>query len=487
MNVRILLLVTGGLLGTYAGAADAPLNGYAPAAVSTASGTGLLNDELRAQSPLWKQVDLGGQVRLREQAREDAGPFPNNDFVRDPSSKNKANSDTCLLLRETGHVGYTPASWLTFFVEGRNSTASGDNRKPNPDVNRLDLHQAFVQLGDLKEEPLQLKLGRQELAYGDQRWVGVSDWSNVGRTFDAAKVRFGTDLSWVDAFVSHPVYINDDHFDRWNQYEYFSGLYASSTELVPWQDTQLYFLSYNVGADSPGIVVPLSTGPSTRDIYTLGTLCKSLPGRLQGWDYSAEFTLQFGTLTTNATQGDRLDLTAYGAFLRGGYTWEQVWGKPRLGLGYTYGSGDDNAKDGKVGTLQELFPTRHGRCGLMDLFSPRNMNIPRVSASLEPDKRLKLTASYLLFWLANTNDGLYPESGAARNQNGYGIHPGNSSFVGSEVDLVANYTAYAWLNLQLGYGHFFAGSYIKESIATLPAGGGTVDADWVYAQAIFNF
>ena len=82
---------------------------------------------------------------------------------------------------------------------------------------------------------------------------------------------------------------------------------------------------------------------------------------------------------------------------------------------------------------------------------------------------------------------LYPESGAARKLNGYGIHPGNSSFVGSELDLVANYTARSWLNLQVGYGHFFVGDYIKESIATVPANGGAVDADWVYAQASVNF
>jgi hypothetical protein len=480
-----VLLVAAGLLRAQVGAADAPATG--PASAAVAPDPGLLNAALRAQAPAWQQVDLGGQLRIREQARDGAGPFPNNDFVRNPGTKNKDNSDTCLLLRETGHIGYTPTSWLTLFAEGRNSTASGDNRSPNPDVNRLDLHQGYAQLGDLQAAPLQLKIGRQELAYGDQRWIGASDWSNVGRTFDAAKLRFGTDLSWVDAFVSHPVYVNDDHFDRWNQYEYLSGLYASSKELVPWQDTQLYFLSYNVEAEAPSISVPLTTGPSARDVYTFGTLCKSLPDALQGWDYSMELTLQLGTLTTNATQGERLDLKAYGAFLRAGYTWEQVWGKPRLGLGYTYGSGDDNAKDGKVGTLQDLFPTRHGRCGLMDLFSPRNMNIPRISAALEPVQTLKLTASYLMFWLADTNDGLYPESGAARNQNGYGIHPGFNSFVGSELDLVANYTARAWLNLQVGYGHFFVGDYIKETIATVPANGGTVAADWLYAQAIFNF
>ena len=475
-----------GLLAVRAVAADA-MTGTTDARATTPTppNPSLLNDWLREQSPAWQQVDLGGQVRVREQARENAGPYPNNDFVQNTGAKEK--SDTYLLLRETGHIGYTPTSWLTFFAEGRNATASNDDRHPNPDLDRLDLHQGYVQLGDLHEYPLQLKVGRQEMAYGDQRWVGIADWINNARTFDAAKVRLGNDLTWMDTFVSHPVYVDDDHFDRWNQYEYLSGIYASSKELVPWQDTQLYFLSYNVGADSPSIVVPSATGPSARDIYTFGTLCKSLPHKLQGWDYSVELTMQLGSLTTNATQGDRLDLKAYGAFLRGGYTCEQVWGKPRLGLGYDYGSGDNNAKDGQVGTLQNLFPTAHGLTGLMDLFGFRNMQIPRVNAALEPVKNLKLTVDYLLFWLADTSDSLYPETGSARNQNGYGIYPNNNSFVGSELDLVANYFAFSWLNLQVGYGHFFVGSYIKESLATVPANGGTVDADWVYAQATLNF
>jgi len=169
-----VLLVAAGLLYARVGAADAPATG--PASVAVVPDPGLLNDALRAQVPAWQQVDLGGQLRIRDQARDGAGPFANNDFVRNPGTKNKANSDTCLLLRETGHIGYTPTSWLTFFVEGRNSTASGDNRSPNPDVNRLDLHQGYAQLGDLKAAPLQLKVGRQELAYGDQRWDRGRRW-----------------------------------------------------------------------------------------------------------------------------------------------------------------------------------------------------------------------------------------------------------------------------------------------------------------------
>lgn len=472
----VLLTMLGGVASAWGAEAQIPAAASAPT-------TGLLNDWLRGQTPAWKQVDLDGQVRARVQTRDRAGAFPSDDFIRNSPS----NSMTMLQLRETGHIGYTPSQWITLYAEGRLSTESGDKRDPNPEVNHLDLRQIFVTLGDFKECHATLKVGRQELIYGDQRWVGIPDWNNIARSYDAVKLHAGDDLSSVDAFVSHPVYIYDTAADHANQYEYLSGLYASCKRALPWQDTQFYFLSYNVGADSPAVCATTTKGPTARDIYTFGTLMKSLPGVLNGWDYSVELTAQMGSLTTNATQGDRLDLKAYGAFLSGGYTCEQAWGKPRLGVGYDYGSGDDNAKDGQVGTLQNLFPSTHGFYGLMDLFGFRNMHIPRVSGALQPVKSLKLTADYLLFWMADTNDSLYPEGGPARNRNGYGIHPDNDSFVGSELDLVANYAARSWLNLQVGYGHFFVGDYVKESIATVPANGGAVDADWVYAQATVNF
>lgn len=453
------------------------------AAGAAEPGAGAVNDALRAAAPAWQQVDLGGQLRLRYEDREKAGAFPNNDFIANAAT----NSNAETLTRFTGHAGYTPVTWLTLLAEGRLSLEDGDKRHPTPDANNFDLYQTYLRLGDLKEFPVQLQLGRQEMIYGDQRWIGNGDWSNVGRRFDAARLRFENALGWADAFVSHPVYIDQHHADRWNQYEYFSGLYAASKQLLSWQETQLYFLSYNVGADSPGVTTPVATGPGARDIYTLGTLWKSLPGQLSGWDYSLELTGQMGTLTTNATKGDRLDLRAWGAFVSGGYTFEQAWAKPRLGLGYDYGSGDGNAQDGKIGTMQNLFPTQHRIYGMMDIFGMRNMHIPRISGSLAPAKNINFTADYLCFWLADTSDFLYPETGAARTQNGYGIHPGNDSFVGSELDLVATYAVCSAFTLQLGYGHFFVGDYLKETIGVVPANGRAVDADWCFAQATVNF
>ena len=451
--------------------------------VPAGASAGLANQWLRQQSEVFTPWDLGGQYRLRYENKENAGSFPNRDFV----AEGLDNSNDYLLQRLKVHLGYTPFPWLTAYVEGRNSVVDFDKRVPSSESDKYDLHQAYLALGDPQLFPLTAKVGRQELLYADERFVGVSDWSNAGRVFDAAKLRYENPRWWLDAFTGRVILPYDDHFNVPNDYDWFSGLYASTADLIPWQQTQLYLLSRNTGTGSPTAVTPTVGGSAARDVYTLGTLWKSLPGKLGGWDYSAELVGQLGSVNSGGAAGRRKDLEAYGAFVSGGYTWAKTWGAPRLGLGYDYGSGNHDPNSGTTHTFENLFGTAHRFYGVMDLMGPRNTSSPRLTTSIKPVKGLTLTADYLLFWLADTQDYLYPETAAARSANGYGLHPGYCSFVGSELDLVATYTFKTYGDLQLGYGHFFVGDYIRQSVSSVAKNGGTADANWIYVQARVNF
>lgn len=454
----------------------------APSKTSAASGeaTALVNSWLREQSPEFSKWDVGGQFRVRYEIKENAGSFPNRDFIENGQD----NDNSYLLLREKIHIGYTPVSWFTAYAEGRDSSTTGDDRDPNAEADQFDLHQAFIVLGDPKKFPLTLKVGRQEMTYGDERFVGVSDWNNLGRTFDAAKVRFENELLWVDAFVSRVIVPRDGHFNVANDYDFFSGIYASSKKLIPWQETDLFFFAHNVGPDSPNAIAPGLGGPTARDVYTIGGRVKSLPGRLKGWDFSAEVAGQFGSVNIGGT---RLDHHALAADATAGYTWTKVFGSPQVGIGYTYASGDRDPNDGKNETFDLLFGTNHRPYGVMDLWGLRNIHSPRLVASLAPTKKLSLSAEYHVLWLADTQDFFFSESAAGRNANGYGRNPQFDSFVGSELDLVATYSLGRFGDLQAGYGHFFVGDYIKQSVSSVSANGHAEDADWVYLQIRFNF
>ncbi len=454
-----------------------------PQLVNSAS---LMNDWLRTQSDAFKQWDIGGQVRLRYEIKNNfavAGRVGSVDFKNGIVD----NENDYFLTREKIHLGFSPTDWLTVFAEARHSNADGDERIPSPDSDAFDLHQAYIKFGEAKKFPLTLKVGRQELAYGDERIIGASDWSNVGRVFDAAKLRYENHDLWVDAFASRVVMVDDNNFNEANDYDYFSGIYASTKTLIPKQETQLYFLARNVGKNSPNAIgaglPPLLTGASPRDIYTFGLRVKSLLGQFHGWDYETELAGQFGRFQSSAT-APSLKHEAFAAHVAGGYTWEKTWGTPRLGLEYNYASGDSNPADRKHGTFDNLFPTNHKFYGYMDFVSWQNIHNARFATSLKPLAKLTLTADYHAFWLADTHDNFYQVNGAPRNTGGYGVKPNAGSFVGTELDIVATYSIKPYATVQAGYGHFFVGDYVKDSLTGV---GGSKDANFVYTQLVFNF
>jgi hypothetical protein len=468
-----------------------------------AQAQGPINSWLKELSPELTAWDLGVQFRTRAEHAEslDAPGADGIDAKHGPVDFRRIGgnaSNDHILFRELFHIGYSPVSWVSFFVEGRDSSSVADDRRPSPDADEFDLHQGYIRLGDPKLFPITAKVGRQELVYGDERLIGASDWTNLKRTFDAAKLRYETEDFWIDAFASRPVIPWNDHFNESNDYDWFSGIYASSTNFISIQESQIYLLSRNTSAASPQFYGPAPDpqGASARDIYTLGMRFKSLPGKLHGWDYTAEAAGQLGDFKETAkpspavVAGQRLNQFAYATAVSGGYTWTDQIYTPRIGLEYVFSSGDSDPTDGTHGTFDNLFPTNHRQYGIMDLFSWQNLQNVRISTSFKPLKAVNVSADYRLYWLADTHDSFYTNKGgrrgglAATGGAGYGINPDYSSFLGSEIDLVATYTFWRNASVQGGIGHFFVGDYIKASLAAV---GGATDGNFAYAQLLLNF
>ena len=401
-----------------------------------------MNDWLRQQSPDFEPWDIGGQFRARLEVKDfidTPGQAGQVAFRRDHGDAN----NTYLLLRQKVHVGYN-SDWFSAFLEGEESSSTGDKRNPNLESDEFDLHQGYVMLGNPKEFPLQAKIGRQELSYGDERLIGAFDWNNIGRSFDAIKLHYTPDSdTWVDAFTSQVVIPKDNNFDVSDNYDRFSGLYASSTEVVPWQESQLYFLARNTSHNAPnfetGALVPL---PSPRDIYTPGFRLKSLPGKLSGFDYGVEADYQFGRYVAvtgtapTVVDGKSLKQEAYMGHLEGGYTWDAPC-SPRVGVEFNYASGDKSSTDHTHGTFDTLFPTGHAITGIMDLYSMQNIEDARINFSAKPTKKFVVFTSFRGVWLATPSDSFYLANQTARSggtvngHNGYAINPSYGRFVGT--------------------------------------------------------
>lgn len=462
---------------------------------------GFINEALRKNDPIMNKWDLGGSFRVRYELKDNfavagsgAGATTSLDFRKDG-----ANVDNAYLLERLRiRVGYTD-KWFSALVEGRSSLAQGDERFAStapsppyrgegPDQDSLDLHQAFVTIGNLKEFPVSLKVGRQEMVYGEERLVGGFGWNNIGRVFDAAKVRYQNEWFGADAFTSRVVIPEDGHFNVANDYDWFSGVYATTAK-VPKHTLDAYFLARNAGAKaSIAEPHPQAPQPSARDIHTLGARLKSLPDQLGEWDYAVELMGQFGNYTDTraGAPAGRLDHLAYAAVAQGGYTFSDVCGKPRLGLEYAHASGDSDPYDDKHETFENLFPTNHKCYGYMDFVSLQNIHNVRGIFQVKPHPRVSLAVEGHAFWLANTSDSFYTVAGTPRggatptSGTGYGVNPSYSNFVGTELDLIAGVALTRFAQLEAGYGHFFVGDYIQRSLSN-PTRGST-DANYVYVQ-----
>jgi hypothetical protein len=287
------------------------------------------------------------------------------------------------------------------------------------------------------------------------------------------------------------VLIDNHNFNMSNDYEYFSGAYFNS-KLIPKQTTEWYFLARNASANATSY--PATTTQvvgSARDIYTVGFRVKSNPGELHGWDYTGEVMGQFGHYNDPALPVglNSLEQRAYAFVAAGGYTFTDVLYTPRVGLEYDFGSGDHNPNDNKHETFDNLFPTNHKFYGFMDFVSLQNIHDVNVNSSIKPLPRLAVTANYHNFFLADTHDNFYTVTGARRGGigttpgTGYGINPNYDSYVGSELDLVTTYNINPQTIFEVGFGHFFTGKYIDQSLSAV----GTKDANWVYVSLNVNF
>lgn len=458
---------------------------------------GFINEYLASLNGYTNHWNIGGVDRERYVAYEGygiAGKPGSADFRDHGASVD--NQD--LLSRIRLHVGYTD-EWWSAYVEGQSSWAAGDHRAAyanvpavagtaktigyGPESDTIDLHQGYFTLGNLDDFPLSLKVGRQELKYGDERLIGASDWNNIGRAFDAAKLRWQNEWLGVDFFTGMPVVPRDGQFDLPNNQDWLSGAYATVTK-IPKTILDVYFLARNASRTAINFFSdPQFPQPTARDVYTVGGRLASKPGELANWDYTVEGAYQFGDFAATATSA-RLTQDAFMFTALGGYTFADWCAKPRLGVEFDYASGDDNPNDGTHGTFDTLYPTPHKFFGSMDLFSLQNIQNLGVNLTLKPTSRVSVALMGNAFWLADTGDYFYNAAGVPRSTGGYGIHPGYNPFVGTQFSAIAGYAVTKFAQIEAGYGHFFSGDYISQSQA---ANGGSRDADWVYVQTTIKF
>lgn len=470
---------------------------------------GFANEKLRADNVYLSAWDIGASWRVRFEDKLGAGTTDagsNWDFSKRAIDD---NNNAYELSRFMPHLAYT-GKWVAFTLEGRGSYSFNDERYNATAAGKglterdgaMDVHQAFVLIGNHKEFPLSLKIGRQELNYGDQRLVGAFKWNNNMRTFDAAKLRWQNALFGVDLFTGGVVYHDANNLNKSNSQDRFSGAYFNFPSAAKNEIVEAYVYARNVARgivtdNWSGVAAPFRF-PAPQDLYTGGLRVKSKPNAYDPWDYGAELMYQWGhrtavfpaTTVAAALAAPRLDQQAYAWVLQGGYTWTASALQPRLALIYSFGSGDRSSADGSSNTFQNLFPTNHLFYGYMDLSSLQNLHDIRLAYTLKPTTTSVIALEAHSHFLNHTTDFWYNVAGVPRNVataavgsgGSYRINPSYGSHVGDELDLVAGWTFRPYAQIEAAACHYFRGNYVKESLASV----GSKDASYVYVQFTLN-
>jgi len=345
-------------------------------------------------------------------------------------------------FRLNATVSPTKSSRLVVQVQDARAFDKTTGSQVAPLRDTLDLRLAYGEFGSANT----VRIGRQELVFGEQRLLGHVSWLNTARSFDGARVTLKRSGLQLDAFAASVVTILPDGFDTSGHGNALSGVYLSATTIVPKQTLEPYFFwrqSSGIAAEIGGVA----------DLHQATTGVR-MAGRLPAaFDYSTETALQTGSVGPDTVR-------AWASHWNVGKTLAAAAGRPRFFGEYNYASGDANRADGTRGTFDQLYPTGHDKYGLADQVGWRNIHHARTGVEIKPSANWGMNGGYHSWWLASATDALYSAGGAAVARSAAGTA---GRHVGQEVDMQATYTYSPQLQVGLGYAYLIPGDFLKHT------------------------
>lgn len=374
--------------------------------------------------PSWMSLDM--ELRGRTENQTSLNYIPGNEQLYE---------DT----RVRGGLEVRPTHYLTGYLQFHDTHALGLPLKyvaPNMrDV--FDLRQGYL---EYHSEGLKVFAGRQELKFGHERVIGISDFSNNSRTFDGFDVRIGG-TNRVDLFSTSVVAIHPTSLDNHAAGLTFHGVYGSIGTWIPRTRLQPFVL-----------VKAMPRVKSQQGIFgdevetTFGAeAAGNIPG---GFDYDILGDLQRGRYSNDSIHSGA-------GYAKVAYLAKHLPWQPRLGGEYDYATGNPYRDLNRVSTYDQQYPSNHNAFGLADLFGFQNIKQRRINLDLGPTKNLSLLIQQEFLNVSSTRDGVYSSSGSRIiSAPSFGF-PSDS--IGKGFDASAKYVFHDYLVMNAGVGHFSPG------------------------------
>ncbi len=400
--------------------------------------------------PRW--LHIGGEYRARLE-----GPI---------GIRYTGTNDFYMLDRLRVKIAIRPMDWLELQGEVQDARIFFNHHIPNanPFEDSWTLWQAYVQVGSSTSGWCDALAGRQVLLFGDERIIGPSNWTNVGRTFDVARLDFHHPGYVVTILGASVVPGNNTDLHNAIPGNNLYAAYGSLENVIP-KSTFEPYVFWRLAPGNFGL--PETVGRGHLNEVTIGLHVKgTLPAQ---FDYDAEFDGQKGSLGISS-------IGAWAGYAGAGKKFPKVAAAPRVFVEGNFASGTKNPAGRDWNTFDQLYPSNHDKFGFTDQVGRRNLEQFRVGVEENVTKKWILKQAFEGYWLATSNDNFYASSGAISVP----AHPGVSRHIGNELDLVAEYQLNKGLNFGFGYARLFAGQFLKTATQGH-------DYSYPYAYVEYNF
>jgi len=408
----------------------------------------MLSSSLFAQ-----EVQYDVQMRYRSEFAKNVASFQNTAFT------NTIAGNGFNLLRSRLGVSFTGSNNVSAFFQFQDARSFGEETSTmDASAGSFDLHQGFIHVDNLIRDGMSLKVGRTEIALGNERLVGAGDWSNTGRVFDGGLLKKADDKFSYSVFA---VRVDENtptrDFDPDEDFYGFFGSYRNSEKRT---FNGFAFLNYN----NDKLTVGTDKNKSKLFRITTGF---DYNASVSFFDYEVEAAYQYGNQMKGLTT-KRDNIGAYMLGLRFKYNIQHEKNS-FVGLGFDLLSGDDDATDDEFNAFNTLYATNHKYYGYMDYFTDipaatSNLGLRDIILRVGTTTRDKITV--MAEWHYFSTD--------KKNASDH-------TCLGNELDLTIKYNYREDLGIQLGCSVFMPGDIPKE----------TPDNDtkgiWSYAMLTYNF
>jgi Alginate export len=399
-------------------------------------------------------ISFGGEIREQYQY------FRNLNFGDVPPTTKKISVGQ-LWHRVMLHGNIEVGKKLRVFLQ-MNSTFRFFN--PNPvtpeiDENQLSLHQAFIDYNITKK--WMLRIGRQEMGYGNNRLLTFREGPNTRLTFNAAIVKYKTEKRKVDFLAITPVVSKQYVFDDVCFKDKVWGVYGTEYLIPKRLSVDYYFLHFT----SNGRRYNYVGGKEKRQSFGFRLFSQN-----KKLNYELEGTYQTGRF-------NNLDILAYG--LSGDINY-QIDAKFHLiaGISANYISGDKNNADNQLNTYNLLFSKPS--YGLAAPIGSSNIININPYFKINPVKKLSVYAGVYWMQRQSSQDGTYSPGMAQVRPLPSNLFTSSKKKIGTQYALETSYEMNQHFSFAIDAAYFKAGNYVKET------GKGLNIAYWAF-KATFKF